>query len=278
MVTRVLLGVDLSYQSYRAAAAHGKLTSSTGEFTGGLYGFLVTLAKTINDTQATHVVVCEDRKPYRRSLLYPEYKQLRKATADEELKERADVTKLQVMKALDVIGIPVVGVNGFESDDIIGHYVTRHRHRFETIYAASNDSDLFQLLIHRRFRVYRKDETDVVSYDSLKRSTGLEPEEFMLASALMGTHNDVAGIPKVGEKTAIKAVKTPSALRMYREQWADLIERNLRLIRLPYEGFPAHLELPTCGSFVGRDFIRHLARYDINVTTSMMNAFERVCP
>ena len=67
---RILVCVDLSYQVYRASAAHPMLTSRR-VFTGGLYGFLQTFAKTVRETRATHVAFCQDCKPYRRSLEYP---------------------------------------------------------------------------------------------------------------------------------------------------------------------------------------------------------------
>lgn len=274
-----LLAVDLSYQTYRAASSHQQLTSSDGEFTGGLYGFLVTLSYIIKNTEATHVVVCQDRKPYKRSDLYPAYKMIRKSTSDPKLREMVEVSKPQIASALEVIGIPLVGVDGYESDDLVGHYTERYRHRFKRCVAASNDSDLFQLFdVNPRFSIYRKDDTDIITRESLKRDTGLEPSEYMLATALMGTHNDVEGIPRVGEKTAIRAVKDPGLLRTYQERHANLIARNLRLIKLPYEGFPADLELPSMGRFRKRELYRFAAKYDINVTTSMLDAFEQVCP
>ena len=277
MTHRTLLAVDLSYQVYRAAASHPNLESADGTFTGGLYGFLVTVSKVIRDTGATHVVVCQDRRPYHRSKLYPEYKMLRKATQDEDLKRKADLSMDQVLTACEVIGLPVVGIDGFESDDIIGHYVHTHRGRFKDIYAASNDSDLYQLFWCQHFHVYRKDMDDLMDHAKLLEITGLDPEQFTLAHALMGTHNDVAGIPRVGEKTSIRAVKDPGVLRTYRERHNDLIERNIRLIKLPYEGFPRSLEMPTMGRFSHRALYKFAARYDMTVTASMLNAFEQVC-
>jgi DNA polymerase-1 len=276
---RILLAVDLSYQTYRAASSHQDLTNADGVFTGGLYGFLVMVAKIINDSGATHVVVTEDRKPYHRSKLYPEYKLIRKSTMDEKLKAKVEVSKPQIMETLAVIGIPVVGVPGYESDDVIAHYAGRHRHRFDLIYAASNDSDLFQLLEYDTFRVYRKDEHDIIDRQRLLEDTGLSPSEFSLATALMGTHNDVEGIPKVGIKTACAAVKNASTLRMYRERHGAMIDRNKRLIALPYEGFPRDLELPgPTRRFDARTLYRFMVKYDITVTNPMLNAFERICP
>lgn len=273
----ILLAVDLSYQVYRAAASHSNLTSADGLFTGGLYGFLVSLAKAIRVTNATRAVVCLDLKPYKRSLLYPEYKQLRQKSSDPELKAKFDTSRAQVLAALVVIGIPLLGVPGYESDDIIAHLVRQHRHRFEAIYAASNDSDLFQLFTCPWFRMYHKDDA-VMDGAKLFQATGLTPEQHSLATALMGTHNDVAGIPGVGEKTAIKAVKDPGLLRTYRERHNNLIERNLRLVRLPYDGFPRDVNVPAMGSFKHRLLYKFCDQFDIAVTGYMLDAFEKVCP
>lgn len=274
-----LLAVDLSYQCYRAASAHGTLRSIEGEFTGGLFGFMVTMAKVIRECGATQMVVCEDVKPYRRSLVYPEYKQLRASTQDEELKEKYLTTVPQVKAMLELVGVPVMSYPGFESDDCIGHIVSQHRHRYEAIYAASNDSDLFALLTCPWFKVWRKGPDDVMDRKRLFTETGLEPEQYSLASALMGTHNDIAGIAGVGPKTAYKAVLNPGVLRQYRERHSSLIERNLSLIKLPHADFPRHAPVPRPHrSFDARALYRWCAKYDINVTTSVVNAFEQVCP
>lgn len=273
---RILLAVDLSYQAYRAASTRQNLTSADGVFTGGLYGFLVSLAATIRHTDATHVVICRDMRPYRRSIEYPAYKMLRKATQDKDLKAQADLSMKQIVEACRVIGLPIAGVEGFEFDDLCAHWVKTQRGRFEVIYAASNDSDLFQLFWCPWFKVYRKDMTDIIDLEVLRATTGLDPDQFMLASALRGTHNDIEGIPGVGEKTSAKAVKDPALLRQYRERHGALIDRNLRLIRLPHADFPRDTPLPLRLPFHHRDLYRFCAQYDIEVTHNMLSAFEQV--
>ena len=275
---RNLLAVDLSYQTYRASAAHKQLTSGR-TLTGGLYGFLVTLAKQIRETKATHVVVCRDLKPYRRSEVYPMYKQLRKKTADEELLLLYQESIPLVLEALDVIGIPTVGQPGFESDDCIGWFVERHRNRFDNIYAASNDSDLYQLLWVENFRVLRQGIEDVVDRERLAAGPlGMTPDEFMLASALQGTHNDIEGIPGVGQKTALKIVKDPGLLRQYRERWGEIIDRNLALIKLPHPEFPSTRLPSPAHSFELRELYKFCGRFEIEATKSMIDSFEQVCP
>jgi 5'-3' exonuclease len=253
------------------------MLTSRRTFTGGLYGFLTTLAKTIRETRADRVVICQDRKPYVRSQAYPMYKMFRKKREDDELLMMYSQSMKLVLDALEVLGLPVWGVDGFESDDLIGHAVQQHRSRFDRIYAASNDSDLFQLLWCDRFFVYRDKISNVVSGQSLFQQTGLAPDQFMLATALQGTHNDIEGIPGVGEKTAIKAVKDPALLRKYQNRYGELIDRNLSLIKLPHPEFPRGTSIPGLGHrFSAQPFYRFCSRYDIDVTKAMLDSFEQL--
>jgi DNA polymerase-1 len=275
---KILLAVDLSYQVYRAAAAYPMLTSGD-TFTGGLYGFLAIWAKTMRESRATHVVFCQDRKPYLRSLTYPDYKQLRKKNADDELLQRHKESMGLVLDLLHSLGLPVWGMQGYESDDLIAHVVRRYAAFFDYIYAHSNDSDLFQLLTVENFGIYHKDAKDVMTRKLLMETLEVTPDEYMLATALTGTHNDIEGIHRVGIKTALKALRDPSLMRIYREKHAAVIDRNLELIRLPHPDFPAEARLPSYrGGFDDRQLYRLLGRYDIDCTASMLAAFEQIQP
>lgn len=273
---RILLAVDLSYQSYRASAAHPMLTSGR-HFTGGLYGFFVTVAKIIRETEATEIVICKDSKPYIRSDEYPEYKQLRKATANEELVKMHKASMRLIEEVLVELGLPIWEVIGFESDDLIGHIVDRFRDEFDLIYAASNDSDLYQLMFADNFRLYAAGDKPIWDKRRLMAEHGITPEQYALATALSGTHNDIAGIPKVGGVTAIKAVKSPALFRQYMSSHGDIIERNIRLIYLPHLLFPWGARIPKATKpFNPRDLYRVLGRYDIDATASITNAIEQV--
>lgn len=278
MKPRVLLAVDFSYQCYRAAASHPTLTRARDDlYTGGLYGFLQSFGKAVRETRATDVLICLDSKPYRRSLTYPDYKQLRKASADDGLLELKQLSGTLILELLALMGVPVWAVPGFESDDLIAATVEVHRSRFVRIYAQSNDSDLYQLLHRPGFAVYRDDINTAVDAQRLSDRTGLTPSEFMLATALMGTHNDIEGIKGVGEKTSAKIVKDPALLRKYRDSHGALIERNLGLIKLPHPEFPRSALIPQrTKTASSRDLYRWLARYDIDCTLQMVNAFEQI--
>lgn len=274
---RILLTVDLSYQTYRAAASHKALTDVEGNFTGGLYGFLVTLAKQIRETQATEVIITKDAKPYRRSLMYPEYKLIRKSASNQELKALYEASKPLVDEAIAELGFGVMAVEGFEADDCTGWIVHRHRHRYDEIYAASNDSDLYQLMTCPWFRLLPSDLASAIDARNLAAMPlCVTPEQFMLATALQGTHNDVAGIEGVGQVTAIKAVKDPALMRSYRERYNDLIERNLKLIKLPHPEFRFGPLPRRTRDFDHRSFYRFCSRFDIECTKSMLDSFEQV--
>lgn len=275
-MARVLLAVDLSYQCYRASAAHPMLTSRR-VFTGGLYGFLTTLGKMVRETKATEVAVCADRKPYLRSVIYPQYKQIRKASADEELLKMFKQTTSLVDELLAVANIPVWGLTGFESDDLIGHVAIKYRHRYKMIYAGSNDSDLYQLLWIPNFAIYTKDITKLVTGASVMKEHGLTPEQYALSTALTGTHNDIEGIEGVGPVTARKAILDPLKMRAIRAQHAGIIDRNRELIKLPHSDLPFHATIPPLlGPLDMRAVYRWCGRLDIEVTAAIEQALKAI--
>lgn len=276
---RVLLVVDVSYQCYRAAAAHPQLKDINDNFTGGIYGFFMTLAKAVRETKATDLILCLDVKPYVRSRIYPEYKMIRKKAADPELTARAALTKKQVQQAMAELGWESWGVQGFESDDLIGFIVRRDRHRYDAIYAMANDSDLYQLMDIPNFHLYAKDILDIWNGRRLADDLGLTPHQYMLATALTGTHNDIAGIRGVGPVTAYKAVKDPALLRGYTHMHGAMIERNLALIKLPHAELPRRLDVPKRWRAHGSDrrtLYRVLGDYDIDTTAAMVDSFEQL--
>ena len=166
---------------------------------------------------------------------------------------------------------------GFEADDLAAHAVRHSASRWRRIFAASNDSDLYQLLTVSNFAVFKDERGTAVDAAALRARFGMSPEEFMLASALQGTHNDIAGIAGVGEKTAAKIVRDPALLRRYRDSHGEVIDRNLALIKLPHPEFPRSARLPgRTGPFNSRSLYRWAGKYGIEVTASMVNAYEQV--
>lgn len=273
---RVLLAVDVSNQAYKAAASYPGLSSS-GRFTGGLYGFLAALQKAISVVGATDIVICEDRKPYRRSTLYPEYKSLRQTTRDPDLYENAQYSIKLIKELLEVTGWPLWSIPGFESDDLVAHAATKYRHRYSKVIAMSNDSDLYQLFKHHNFGIYKGKKGLYTRKDYDLEFKGMPLEHLPFALALMGTHNEVEGVRGIGIVTAIGIVNSPFKMRAALDQHKDTVERNLQLISLPHKEFPFGETIPAyTREYVERNLLRYCGRYDIELTRSMCEAFEQI--
>lgn len=277
-----LLLVDLSNQVYKATSSHQGLTSGD-VFTGGLFGFIVGLASAIKELRITRVVVAMDAPPYRRSLAYPDYKKLRKKKEKTEQDELMLMAFQQSMKLVKefcaVASIPTWRLDGFEFDDLCAHAVRKYGRRFDQIIGWTNDSDLFQLLDCRNFYIYKGKKQGGLygraEFDA--EYPGVKPEQIPLLLAMTGTHNDIAGIDRVGPKSAIKALKEPGYMRTLREAHGGIIDRNLPLIKLPHPDFPFDEDLPPPGrGYRSRELYKFCSRYDIDVTKFITDALEAV--
>lgn len=295
MKERLLL-VDYQNVFYRSAAVNKEL-SHDGQPTGGLYGFAVQLASVINRTRPTMVAVCLDRKPYLRKRLYPAYKAGRRkrdaAEDDATLLERKrilDQNSAMCKEFIRCLRIPMIGCKGMEADDVIAELIRKYHDRFNEIAILSNDSDLYQLLdwpnvyMHIRPQVPRFDiESFREKYPKLMRAS-----EWREVRALTGDHNNIRGIPGIGDVRAIRLVTELS----YRERHSDLLEQydkmirlNRRLCRLPLEEYNSEemldkVKLPD-KQFIGRRSgeaaaMRLLASHGIQYTGAMHSAFSRL--
>lgn len=273
---RTLLAVDLSNQIYKAVSVNANLTSG-GTFTGGVYGFLYFLARAVAATKATDVVICKDCPPYARSKEYPQYKKLRQDKRDEVVAEHVKTSKILLDEVFEILGMPVMEEQGFESDDLIALIVHKYRHRFDRILAASNDSDLYQLFeVCEGFAIY-KGKKGTYDRRDFERDWGLTRSQFMLAHSLMGTHNDIQGIDGIGPVRAKAIVKDPRKMREYQGSHGAMIERNHRLIKLPHHELDPTIQLPRpTKPFQERELIRYLGRLDIKTNPQLINSFERI--
>ena len=144
-----------------------------------------------------------------RSQIYPEYKAHRK--------EPPEDLAPQVQRCLNMlksIGVPIIGVPGYEADDVFATLVAtlRAKHADLRIRMISKDKDLKQLLessgddhIVELFDVH----TDTpFTMKSLHEETGLTPDRVVDMLTLMGdTADNVPGVEGVGEKTAAAMIQ-----------------------------------------------------------------------
>ncbi|MCE7974933.1 MAG: DNA polymerase I [Leptolyngbya sp. PLA1] len=210
--------IDAFAQFFRAYhAIRTPMTSPvTKEPTNMTFGFVGMLLKLLRAAEPglrvagrpDYIIVATDVSDDRgtfRSQIYPDYKAHR-PPPPEDLRPQVD----RCMALLAELGVPVVGLAGYEADDVIATLVTRLRetHPDLSIRMISKDKDLKQLLRGDGEGLGPVAMFDVhadagISEATLKHDTGLAPSQIVDMLTLMGDSVDnVPGVEGVGEKTA----------------------------------------------------------------------------
>ncbi|MCC6678333.1 MAG: DNA polymerase I [Phycisphaerales bacterium] len=194
----------------------------TKEPTNMTFGFVGMLLKLLRgegkiggppDYIALTLDVSGDKETFR-SELYPDYKAHR-PPPPEDLFPQVE----RCLAMLRELGIPILGVEGFEADDVIASLVTKlkARHSDLSIRVISKDKDLKQLLCDPGdpassgqgcVELYDIHTDQVIDAAKLMEETGLRPAQIIDMLALMGDNVDnVPGVEGVGEKTAAQLVR-----------------------------------------------------------------------
>ncbi len=280
-----LLLVDYSNVVMRGLAVNQALQTENGLFTGGLYGFINMLSKTINLHKITNVVVCADAPPYRRIEEFGNYKGDREDKPNEDgklsIRDLRKITFPLCNELMDTFKIPHVSIKGFEADDVIAKLADQCYDDFDEIFIMSNDSDLFQSLDdEKKIRILKKKGKDTnyeYTIDDFREDYGdISMEKFITLLALTGTHNNVPGIRGVGPATARKIMASNRKVEDLNEKHDGLVDRNKELIVLPHKDLhDIDIELDTA-TYSYRRLLNFLAKYEIALTEPMSDAFERL--
>ena len=184
------------------------LTNSEGIHTNAVYGFLNILFKVLGEEHADFAAVAFDLKaPTFRHKMYSEYKGTRNPMP-QELHEQVPLMKemLQAMK------IPVLTLEGYEADDILGTVAHQMEKEGLAVSVVSGDRDLLQLAtenIRIRIPKTKATGTEVEDYyaGDVMEKYQVTPKQFIDVKALMGDSSDnIPGVPGIGEKTAKKLI------------------------------------------------------------------------
>ena len=181
-----------------------KFTTSTGQATNAIYGFLSMLATLLHDERPTHVAVAFDvgRTTFRTEM-FPDYKAQRDETPPEF------ISQIPILKnLLTALGITTIEKPNYEADDIIATLATTAQPLgFETL-IVTGDRDSLQLVNNTTTVLYPMKGVSVIhrfTPQAVQDKYGLTPEQYPDFAALRGDPSDnLPSIPKVGEKTATK--------------------------------------------------------------------------
>ena len=201
----VIDGNSLIHRAFHALPP--TMTAPDGRPTNAAFGFVSMLAKMVADLRPHGVVVAFDLgKPAFRVEALAQYKVHRPPT-DPQLKAQFPIVK-DLLRALDV---PIVEVEGWEGDDILGTLARRGEEAGVRVLLVTGDRDAFQLVSDRvRVVTTKKGITDIVIYgpaEVLERY-GVTPAQVPDFLGLKGdTSDNIPGVAGVGEKTAAKLLQ-----------------------------------------------------------------------
>ncbi|MBR6614292.1 MAG: DNA polymerase I [Clostridia bacterium] len=181
------------------------LSVKDGTYTNAVYGFLNIFYMMESMLKPDYVAVAFDiSAPTFRHKMYDEYKAGRRSMPD-ELRPQMSLIK-DVLRAMN---IPILELEGYEADDILGTVAKRSAAKDIVTYILTGDKDSLQLVSEMSNVVMpgkngAKTEYTIYNPETLMEAMGVKPYQIIELKALMGDKSDnIPGVPKVGEKTAL---------------------------------------------------------------------------
>jgi len=200
-------GYALIYRAF-FAMINRPLRTNKGENTSAVWGVANFLHRLLERHKPTYIAWVHDAGTSFRTDTYPEYKATREKL-DEELQQDFDRSVERIETLLQAFEIPLVVVEGYEADDVIGTLATQSAAMGLEAVIVSGDKDFYQLISENivllnpgRGGPSPVDEKLVDASNASER-LGVVPERVIDYLALVGDSSDnVPGVKGIGDKTA----------------------------------------------------------------------------
>lgn len=210
----------LIYRSYYAFINNPRINSK-GLNTSAVMGFCNTLNEVLTKERPSHIGVAFDHGLTFRNEAFPQYKAQREETP-EDIKRSVPIIK----DILTAYHIPVLQVDGFEADDVIGTLALKAGQQGVDTYMLTPDKDYAQL-VRSNVYMYRPRHGggyETMGPDEVNQKYNISsPLQVIDLLALMGDSADnFPGCPGVGEKTASKLINEFGTVEQLLENTAQL--------------------------------------------------------
>jgi DNA polymerase-1 len=195
----------LIYRAYYAFIRSPRFNSK-GQNTSAVLGFCNTLQEILSKEKPKYLGVAFDpHGPTFRNEIFPEYKAQREKTPEDIL------FAVPIIKdILNAMHIPVLMVDGFEADDVIGTLAKVAANEGLDTFMLTSDKDYGQLITDnvRMYRPQHGGGYEIIGPEQINAKYGISrPSQVIDLLALMGDAADnFPGCPGVGEKTAVKLI------------------------------------------------------------------------
>lgn len=236
------LVIDCNNLCYSSFYTFGDLSYEEKK-TGVIFGFLQRVLFLAKKFKTNKFIFCWDSRKSYRKLIYPEYKANRRKDLNEV--ERKDLAL--AFKQFDELKekvLPELGFRnifrqvGYEADDMIAEVVLKEVQKDFVI--VSTDKDLYQLL--GLAPIYNQKTKKIITLVDFENKYSIPWYEWVKVKSLMGDPGDnIEGIKDVGIVRAVQYIKSelPKGKildRIHSDGGQKIINRNMELIALPFEG------------------------------------------
>ncbi|MFT4122521.1 MAG: DNA polymerase I [Microbacteriaceae bacterium] len=224
-------GHSLAFRAFYALPLDSFVTRD-GQHTNAIHGFIAMLVTLLKAERPSHLAVAFDISRHSfRTREYPDYKGTRGETPPEFV---GQVPLLE--EALAAMGIATLSKEDFEADDILATLAGRGAAEGYRVLVVSGDRDSLQLVTDDVTVLYPsvRGVSELKRYDreAVLERYGVEPQQYPEVAALVGeTSDNLIGIDKVGEKTAVKWVQkygTVDEIIAHAEEITGVVGQNLR--------------------------------------------------
>ncbi|MEO7924790.1 MAG: DNA polymerase I [Chitinophagaceae bacterium] len=194
----------LVFRAYYALIRSPRLTTK-GKNTNAQFGFTNTLVELITKQKPSHMAVCFDTSaPTERHNDFAEYKANRQETPEDIREAVPDIKKI-----IEGFNIPVIAIDGYEADDVIGTLSKLGEKAGYEVYMVTPDKDYGQL-VSKKVKIYKPgyqgNDVEILGPEEVCKKWNIKDVSQVIdILGMMGDAVDnIPGIPGVGEKTAAK--------------------------------------------------------------------------
>ena len=185
------------------------LSTREGVYTNAVYGFFNIVYRLIEEQKPDAVAFAFDlHAPTFRHKMYEQYKGTRKGMP-EELRQQMPLVK----ELLGLLGYPILEVEGYEADDILGSLARQGEESGDEVLICTGDRDSLQLITEKVSVILAKTAPQGAVYEkmdpaAIREKYGVTPREMIEVKALMGDSSDnIPGVPGIGEKGALALIQ-----------------------------------------------------------------------
>ncbi|MGV8857170.1 DNA polymerase I [Rhodoglobus sp.] len=227
----IIDGHSLAFRAFYALPVDS-FQNREGQHTNAIHGFLSMLISLLQNEKPTHLAVAFDISRYSfRTREYPEYKGTRGETPVEFV---GQIPLLE--EALKAMGVQTLSKEDYEADDILATLAHEGSDNGYRVLVVSGDRDAIQMVNDDVTLLYpnARGVSELKRYDrdAVFERYGVEPHQYPDVAALVGeTSDNLIGVDKVGEKTAVKWINLYGSLDevlAHAEEIKGVVGQNLR--------------------------------------------------